>query len=134
MSCIDILRTYLIQNLGCRQKTAKNWFRFSTLFFGLKKIPNQRAESGLCIGCNLSLLSHCMFCEITNQFWYFSGNGDGHFSSLFQTALEGNQLHNASMPRDLAYGAVITLKNARVGGGYLHSHFHLYPEGNLQIL
>ena len=26
-------------------------------------------------------------------------------------------------------GAVITLKNARVGGGYLHSHFHLYPEG-----
>ena len=75
-----------------------------------------------------------MFCEITNQFQYFSGNGDGHFSSLFQTALEGNQLHNASMPRDLAYGAVITLKNARVGGGYLHSHFHLYPEGNFQIL
>ena len=33
------------------------------------------------------------------------------------------------MPRDLAYGAVITLKNARVGGGYLHSHYHLYPEG-----
>lgn len=59
----------------------------------------------------------------------YSGNGDGHFSSLFQTALEGNQLHNASMPRDLAYGAVITLKNSRVGGGYLHSHFHLYPEG-----
>ena len=21
------------------------------------------------------------------------------------------------------------MKNARVGGGYLHSHFHLYPEG-----
>ena len=83
---------------------------------------------------------------------YFRGNGDGHFSSLFQTALEGNQLHNASMPRDLAYGklfyqfkiissmnyaqnfifstgAVITMKNARVGGGYLHSHYHLYPEG-----
>ena len=33
------------------------------------------------------------------------------------------------MPRDLAFGAAITLKNARVGGGYLHSHFHLYPEG-----
>ena len=26
-------------------------------------------------------------------------------------------------------GAVITMKNARVGGGYLHSHYHLYPEG-----
>ena len=38
-------------------------------------------------------------------------------------------MHNASMPRELAYGAMVTLKNARVGGGYLHSHYHLYPEG-----
>jgi len=63
------------------------------------------------------------------QVLYKTGNGDGHFSSLFQSALEGNFLHNASMPRDLAYGAMVTLKNARVGGGYLHSHYHLYPEG-----
>ena len=41
---------------------------------------------------------------ITKYPSFFRGNGDGHFSSLFQTALEGNQLHNASMPRDLAYG------------------------------
>ncbi|XP_023216676.1 protein O-mannosyl-transferase 2-like [Centruroides sculpturatus] len=34
-----------------------------------------------------------------------------------------------SMPRQLAYGAIITLKNHRTGGGYLHSHWHLYPEG-----
>jgi dolichyl-phosphate-mannose--protein O-mannosyl transferase len=33
------------------------------------------------------------------------------------------------MPRQLAYGAKITLKNHRTGGGYLHSHWHLYPEG-----
>ena len=33
------------------------------------------------------------------------------------------------MPRKVAYGALITLKNHRTGGGYLHSHFHLYPEG-----
>lgn len=33
------------------------------------------------------------------------------------------------MPRLVAYGAVITLKNHRTGGGYLHSHYHLYPEG-----
>lgn len=32
------------------------------------------------------------------------------------------------MPRYLAYGAKITLKNHRTGGGYLHSHWHLYPE------
>jgi len=31
--------------------------------------------------------------------------------------------------KELAYGSIVTLKNARVGGGYLHSHFHIYPEG-----
>lgn len=43
--------------------------------------------------------------------------------------LEGNSLYNATMPRQLAYGATITLKNHRTGGGYLHSHWHLYPDG-----
>lgn len=57
-----------------------------------------------------------------------SGTGDGFFSSAFQSQLEGNSLFNASMPMTVAYGAVITLKNARTGGGYLHSHWHLYPE------
>ena len=33
------------------------------------------------------------------------------------------------MPRYVAYGAIVTLKNHRTGGGYLHSHWHLYPEG-----
>ena len=59
----------------------------------------------------------------------FSGNGDGHFSSYFQSALVGNSLNNASMPRDLAFGAVITLRSHHAGSGYLHSHNHLYPEG-----
>ncbi|GJQ78343.1 hypothetical protein Trydic_g22172 [Trypoxylus dichotomus] len=58
-----------------------------------------------------------------------SGNGDGFYSSAFQSQLIGNSLHNASMPREVAYGAVITIKNHRTGGGYLHSHYHLYPEG-----
>lgn len=30
---------------------------------------------------------------------------------------------------DLAYGSTITIKNLRIAGGYLHSHWHLYPEG-----
>lgn len=30
---------------------------------------------------------------------------------------------------DLAYGSTITVKNLRIAGGYLHSHWHLYPEG-----
>jgi len=87
-----------------------------------------------------------------------SGNGDGFYSSAFQSKLEGNSLHNASMPKgcaniyrhiylyiyiffkwmklilfwfynkDVSFGAIVTLKNHRTGGGYLHSHWHLYPE------
>lgn len=66
---------------------------------------------------NIKHLNHC------------SGSGDGFYSSEFQSLLEGNSLYNATMPRQLAYGATITLKNHRTGGGYLHSHWHLYPEG-----
>lgn len=58
-----------------------------------------------------------------------SGSGDGFYSSEFQSLLRGNSLYNATMPRQLSYGATITLKNHRTGGGYLHSHWHLYPEG-----
>ncbi|KAM9788125.1 protein O-mannosyl-transferase 2 [Syngnathus typhle] len=58
-----------------------------------------------------------------------SGPGDGFFSSAFQSRLIGNNLHNASMPEYLAYGSTITLKNLRIAGGYLHSHWHLYPDG-----
>lgn len=34
-----------------------------------------------------------------------------------------------SSDADLAYGSTITIKNLRIAGGYLHSHWHLYPEG-----
>ncbi|EDV95275.1 protein O-mannosyl-transferase 2 [Drosophila grimshawi] len=59
-----------------------------------------------------------------------SGNGDGFYSSAFQSRLIGNSLYNASMPRDVAYGALVTIKNHKTGGGYLHSHAHLYPKGS----
>lgn len=58
-----------------------------------------------------------------------SGSGDGFYSSAFQSQLIGNSLHNASMPSQVAYGAIVTLKNHKTGGGYLHSHYHLYPDG-----
>ncbi|XP_019407612.1 PREDICTED: protein O-mannosyl-transferase 2 [Crocodylus porosus] len=58
-----------------------------------------------------------------------SGPGDGFYSSAFQSRLIGNNLHNVSIPEHLAYGSVITMKNLRMAGGYLHSHWHLYPEG-----
>uniref|UniRef100_A0A3Q4G6N9 Protein O-mannosyl-transferase 2 n=1 Tax=Neolamprologus brichardi TaxID=32507 RepID=A0A3Q4G6N9_NEOBR len=53
----------------------------------------------------------------------------GFFSSAFQSRLIGNNLHNASMPEYLAFGSTVTIKNLRIAGGYLHSHWHLYPEG-----
>lgn len=58
-----------------------------------------------------------------------SGSGDGFYSSSFQSQLIGNSLHNSSWPTHLAYGAEVTIKNNRIGGAYLHSHWHLYPEG-----
>ncbi|CAG0918175.1 unnamed protein product [Notodromas monacha] len=72
---------------------------------------------------------YVLFFYIHLQVLSKTGNGDGHFSSAFQSTLEGNPLHNASMPGELAFGAEITIKNNRVGGAYLHSHFHLYPVG-----
>ena len=57
-----------------------------------------------------------------------SGNGDGFYSSAFQSQLIGNKLYNVSMPENVAYGSTISLKQRRAGGAYLHSHHHLYPE------
>lgn len=57
-----------------------------------------------------------------------SGNGDGFYSSAFQSQLKGNKLYNVSMPASVAFGSVVTLKQRRTGGAYLHSHWHLYPE------
>ncbi|XP_076166055.1 protein O-mannosyl-transferase 2 [Ptiloglossa arizonensis] len=77
----------------------------------------------------LPILLYVLFFYIHLSILNRSGSGDGFYSSEFQSLLEGNSLYNATMPRQLAYGARITLKNHRTGGGYLHSHWHLYPEG-----
>eukprot|EP00117_Sycon_ciliatum_P003691 scpid40617/ scgid8375/ Protein O-mannosyl-transferase 2; Dolichyl-phosphate-mannose--protein mannosyltransferase 2 len=58
-----------------------------------------------------------------------SGNGDAFFSSAFQATLDGNSISNCTVPPEIAYGSVITLRNARIAGGLLHSHAHLYPDG-----
>ncbi|XP_050702839.1 protein O-mannosyl-transferase 2-like isoform X2 [Eriocheir sinensis] len=77
----------------------------------------------------LPIILYCVYFYIHLTILCRSGNGDGFYSSAFQSQLEGNSLYNASMPLELAFGAEVTLKNARTGGGYLHSHIHLYPEG-----
>ncbi|XP_057315951.1 protein O-mannosyl-transferase 2-like isoform X2 [Hydractinia symbiolongicarpus] len=58
----------------------------------------------------------------------YSGPGDGFFSSALQSTLQGNQLYKASLPGELAFGSVITLKNHKTAGALLHSHQHLYPK------
>eukprot|EP00118_Oscarella_pearsei_P008995 m.49212 g.49212 ORF g.49212 m.49212 type:complete len:704 (+) comp33965_c0_seq3:46-2157(+) len=58
-----------------------------------------------------------------------SGPGDAFFSSAFQSTLQGNELFNSEVPEYVAYGSRITLKNHRSGGGLLHSHPHIFPEG-----
>ncbi|XP_042891868.1 protein O-mannosyl-transferase 2-like [Penaeus japonicus] len=53
---------------------------------------------------------------------------EGAFSPGFQMRLQENALNNLTQPKKLAYGNVITLRNANLGGIYLHSHNHTYPE------
>lgn len=75
------------------------------------------------------VLLYMFFFYIHLEVLNHSGSGDGFFSTAFQSQLIGNSLHNATMPRQVAYGAIVTLKNHKTGGGYLHSHYHLYPKG-----
>lgn len=77
----------------------------------------------------LPIILYVSFFWIHLELLNHSGNGDGFYSSSFQSRLIGNSLHNSSWPAHLAYGAEVTIKNNRIGGAYLHSHWHLYPEG-----
>jgi len=59
-----------------------------------------------------------------------SGPGDGYYSPLFQSTLEGNYLQDKEVTLDAAYGSVITLKaHQSIPCGYLHSHWDLFPSG-----
>lgn len=76
----------------------------------------------------LPAICYMIFFRIHFAALYKSGGGDGFYSSQFQSRLEGNRLHNVSMPESIAYGSVFSIKQQRTGGTYLHSHPHLYPE------
>ncbi|KAK7492364.1 hypothetical protein BaRGS_00016461 [Batillaria attramentaria] len=80
--------------------------------------------------CLIAVPAVCYLCFFYVHFKVLNhtGNGDGFFSSAFQSQLIGNKLYNVSMPQHVAFGSVITLKQRRTGGAYLHSHSHLYPE------
>ncbi|XP_063587737.1 protein O-mannosyl-transferase 2-like [Penaeus indicus] len=53
---------------------------------------------------------------------------EGTFSPGFQMRLKTNFLNNLTQPKQLAYGNVITLRNANLAGIYLHSHNATYPQ------
>ncbi|XP_054161433.1 protein O-mannosyl-transferase 2-like [Oppia nitens] len=110
------------------QTIADLWQIYGNLSNPLTLIVKHLLARVLCL-IIIPIILYMTFFWIHLKVLYKSGNGDGFFSSAFQSQLEGNSLYNASMPRYIAYGAIVTLKNHRTGGGYLHSHWHLYPEG-----
>ncbi|KAJ9073991.1 Protein O-mannosyltransferase 2 [Entomophthora muscae] len=59
-----------------------------------------------------------------------SGPGDSTMSSLFQARLVGTSIGRG--PVDVAFGSKVTIKSYTFGGGLLHSHPSLYPEGSRQ--
>lgn len=59
-----------------------------------------------------------------------SGPGNANMSSLFQAGLEGTELGKS--PLQVAFGSVVTIRNARYGSGLLHSHVQTYPSGSKQ--
>uniref|UniRef100_A0A0P4XP58 Protein O-mannosyl-transferase 2 n=1 Tax=Daphnia magna TaxID=35525 RepID=A0A0P4XP58_9CRUS len=63
---------------------------------------------------------------------HLGGEEDEFYSSAFQVSLKGNMFHNSTGPREVAYGAVIRVKNNVLEGQYLHSHRQLYPVGARQ--
>ncbi|CAB4060018.1 POMT [Lepeophtheirus salmonis] len=102
--------------------------------------------TGICIGGAISVKFVGLFIVLLvglntiEQLWNVLGDLEKPFSTLqvmvMDILVRLSNPHllemcciNASMPREVAYGAIITLKNHRTAGGYLHSHFHLYPEG-----
>ena len=66
--------------------------------------------------------------------FYHSLLGDSFLSLAFQSELIGNHLaQKAEVARDIGYGSVVTLRNARIAQCWLHSHPHrypIYPSGN----
>lgn len=59
-----------------------------------------------------------------------SGPGDSTMSSLFQARLVGTKIGQG--PVEVAFGSKVTVKSYTFGGGLLHSHPSLYPEGSKQ--
>lgn len=104
------------------------WTQLGDLEKPLLLVGKHFVSRALCL-IVLPICLYMLYFYIHLQVLYKSGSGDGFFSSEFQSRLKGNSLYMASMPREVAYGAQITLKNHRTGGAYLHSHWHLYPEG-----
>lgn len=124
---VKFVGLFVILLVGIRTVTDL-WDLLGNLNIPIQEIIKHFLARVLCLIC-LPILFYMAIFYIHLRVLYKSGTGDGFFSSAFQSQLEGNSLYHASMPRQLAYGAIVTLKNHRTGGGYLHSHWHLYPEG-----
>ena len=83
--------------------------RLWSVFFCNYQIRRGGSKCERHIYCDLVFCFNSVYCcwICTRRLWYFS-----YF--IFP---------------DVLYGSVITMKQYRTGGAYLHSHWHLYPEG-----
>ena len=64
--------------------------------------------------------------------WILSekGPGDGYYSSLYQSTIQGNEMQGVRVPSVTTYGSRISLRASHnMPCGYLHSHQDLYPAG-----
>uniref|UniRef100_A0A6A7G145 Protein O-mannosyl-transferase 2 n=2 Tax=Hirondellea gigas TaxID=1518452 RepID=A0A6A7G145_9CRUS len=52
---------------------------------------------------------------------------ESSYSPGFQMGLVGNNLHNLSQPKEVAFGNLVTLRNTAISGSYLHSHNLTFP-------
>ncbi len=104
------------------------WTLLGDLSMSLMDIVKHFLARTLCL-IAIPVVLYLAFFAVHFHLLKLSGPGDGFFSSWLQSTLEGNALHKATMPEEVMYGSVITIKQYRTSGPYLHSHWHLYPEG-----
>ncbi|XP_046577574.1 protein O-mannosyl-transferase 2-like [Haliotis rubra] len=103
------------------------WELLGNQALSMVEVVKHLAARALCL-IVLPVIGYMIIFAVHFNVLSLSGNGDGFYSSAFQSSLVGNKLYNVSMPENIAYGSSITLKQRRTGGAYLHSHWHLYPE------
>lgn len=118
---MSLVGVFTIYQLWCNITSRKSILEFFTMFLS-------RALCLIALPLVIYVLLFYIHFRIVNQ----SSSDDGHMSSFFQAGLKGSEIHNNR--KYPLFGARITIKSSKSGGGYLHSHDHTYPDsGDNQV-